>query len=328
LHGELGSPEFCAQYMAARFGRPAPVEAKAPALPHHDPDSLAWLVDQWMSSAAWASTAPETQKNRRNIMARITHKFGAKPYRAITRQHIELTQTDLATNNGKSMAVAFVKTLRVFFAWAVECGLMEVNIARDVKLVSPDNKEGFHAWTDADRKAFEATHALGTSGRVFYEVLRGTGARLGDAVLLGNGAVTDGIVTFQPLKTARKTGTIVSNPMEPALKAALAAGPVGQTTWIAGAKGQKLSKGYAGLWFRQLCDEAGLKHCSAHGVRKGEAGADAESGVTVDELKARYGWTENRTPGIYTAQAERKALSINAAQKRLAKGKPRLTLVA
>jgi hypothetical protein len=158
------------------------------------------------------------------------------------------------------------------------------------------------------------------------EVLRGTGARL--AVLLGDDNVTDGIVTFQPLKTRRKTGTVVSNPMEPALQAALAAGPVGQTTWIAGQKGQKLSKGYAGLWFRKLCDEAGLPQCSAHGVRKGEAVQDAHAGLTVDELKARYGWTENRTPGIYTAQAERKALSINAAQKRLAKRKPRLTLVA
>ena len=339
LPGPFGSPEFTAAVHAAK-GYSTPGTAGdtkvSPAASVHRSDTLGWLIDQFMSSPKWTEDAPQTQKNRRNILNRLSKKNGSQPFRGIDREWVEDIQSLAAygpkdapkAKSTKSMANAVVKLLRVLFGWAADKGHLQVNFARDVKLLGVDNKDGFHAWTDQEHARFQAAHAQGTAGRVFYEVLRGTGARLGDAVLLGAANLQDGIVTFTPQKTARKTGTIVSIPMERELAHALAAGPVGQTTWICGEKGQPIGKDFAGAWFRKLCDEAGLKQCSAHGVRKGEAGADATSGLTVDELKARYGWTENRTPGIYTAQAERKKLAINGAAKRAAARKPKLTLVA
>jgi hypothetical protein len=334
LPGLFGSPEFKAAVRAAK-GYVTP-GAVAPTPIYRNTDTLGWLIDQFMSTPKWAEDAADTKKHRRNILNRLLEKNGAAPFRAIDREWVEDIQSLAAygpkdapkAKPTKSQANAVVKLLRVLFGWACDQGLLQVNFARDVKLLGVDNKKGFHAWTAQDRARYEATHVLGTAGRVFYEVLRGTGARIEDAVLLGNDNLRDGVITFTPQKTARKTGAVVEIEMEPELARALAAGPVGKTTWICGEKGQPIGKAYAGAWFRKLCDEAGLPQCSAHGVRKGEAVADAHTGGTVDELKAKYGWSENRTPGIYTAQAERKALSRNLTAKRAAARKPKLALVA
>jgi hypothetical protein len=334
LPGLFGSPEFKAAVHAAKgYCTPGAV---APPPVHRSQDTLAWLIDQFMSSPKWADDAPETQKNRRNLLRHLSDKNGSAAFRAIDRAWVEDIQSIAAfgpkdapkAKPTKSQANAVIKVLRVLFGWACDKGHMQLNFARDVKLLSVENKDGFYTWTDADRAKYEAAHAQGTAGRVFYEVLRGTGARLEDAVLLGDANVEDGVITFMPQKTARKTGTVVHNPMEPELVRALAAGPVGKTTWICGEKGQPIGKGFAGAWFRKLCDEAGLPQCSAHGIRKGEACIDALGGVTTPELRARYGWTEDRTPGIYTKKAEVRRLAISAAAKRAAARKPKLVLVA
>ena len=42
-------------------------------------------------------------------------------------------------------------------------------------------------------------------------------------------------------------------------------------------------------WFRDLCNAAGLPHCSAHGIRKFEATHAAEAGVTEHQLMGMFG---------------------------------------
>ena len=46
-----------------------------------------------------------------------------------------------------------------------------------------------------------------------------------------------------------------------------------------------------GNWFRECCDEAGLPHCSAHGLRKAAATRMAENGATTHQLMWWFGWT-------------------------------------
>ncbi|WP_455873648.1 hypothetical protein [Rhizobium yanglingense] len=60
---------------------------------------------------------------------------------------------------------------------------------------------------------------------------------------------------------------------------------------------------------RQWCDEAGLFHCSAHGLREAGASIAAENGAIIDQLKAIFGWTTSEQAGLYTRAACRKKLS-------------------
>ncbi len=60
-----------------------------------------------------------------------------------------------------------------------------------------------------------------------------------------------------------------------------------------------------GNWFRDRCNEAGLKHCSAHGLRKAGAKIAAESGATSHQLMALYGWEKLEQAELYTRQANK-----------------------
>jgi hypothetical protein len=73
--------------------------------------------------------------------------------------------------------------------------------------------------------------------------------------------------------------------------------------------GRPFSAAGFGNWFRDRCDEAGLRDCTAHGLRKMGAVRAAENGASEHQLMAMFDW---RTPGqarVYTRMAERKRLA-------------------
>jgi hypothetical protein len=67
-----------------------------------------------------------------------------------------------------------------------------------------------------------------------------------------------------------------------------------------------------GNWFRKRCDEAGLPHCSAHGLRKAGATIAANNRATEHQLMAIYGWESPKQAAHYTRQANRKKLAGDA----------------
>lgn len=69
---------------------------------------------------------------------------------------------------------------------------------------------------------------------------------------------------------------------------------------------------------RDWCDEAGLPHCSTHGLRKAGATMAAENGATDDELMAIFGWTTKQQTTLYTKSANRKKL-VGGAMHKLSK---------
>jgi integrase len=312
IPGPFGTPAFNAALKAAKGGHEVNTRpAGAHVLTHADAGSLAWLVDQFMSSSDWASTAANTQKQRRTILARIVKENGAYAVRDLDSEWVEGVR-DLAADEGRAtaMANAVVKVLRALFAWATPKHL-PVNIARDVSMISRDEGEGWHTWTEEELAQFEARYPLGTRERLAYAVLLWTGQRRGDAVKFGKRSL---LLNGRLAIRQGKTGAPVSIPIMPELKEALAAGPTGDL-WIIGDKGGALTPDTLTCWFREVCDRAGLKQCSAHGLRKAAARRFAERGATVDELKAWFGWTENRTPGIYTRDADNSRLADNAARR-------------
>src|SRR6202042_1542416 len=73
--------------------------------------------------------------------------------------------------------------------------------------------------------------------------------------------------------------------------------------------GRPFAEAGFGNWFRDRCNEAGLGHCTAHGLRKAGATMAAERGATVNQLKAIFGWSTLKQAALYTHAAEQAALA-------------------
>jgi hypothetical protein len=72
--------------------------------------------------------------------------------------------------------------------------------------------------------------------------------------------------------TQAKGGKVLWLPAAPQLTAAIRAMPaIGMTTFLVTEFGKPFSKDGIGNKMREWCDQAGLPHCSAHGLRKAAA---------------------------------------------------------
>lgn len=70
-----------------------------------------------------------------------------------------------------------------------------------------------------------------------------------------------------------------------------------------------------GNWFRDRCDEAGLTHCSAHGLRKAVGRQLAEAGCTAHEIAAITGQVSLSEVQRYTKAADQSRLARAAMDK-------------
>lgn len=304
INGEYGSEQFTAEYRAAIAGTPVIRKSLKP-----QKGSLRWLADQWRDSSDWHMTASSTKRQRDNILSHILDNNGTLPFvqvdeAAIISGRERRMKTPFAANN-------YLKTMRGLFGWAKEKRLIAHNPAANVKLLSRITS-GHEPWTDDDVAKFREHWPLGTRQRVSLEVLFWTGLRRGDAVRLGRQHVgRDGIARLK----AEKTGKALSVPLAGLLLEALKAGPTGDLTFIVGSTGQSYAKESFGTRFRKWCDAAGVSK-SAHGLRKLAAIQVAEGGGSELQLQSLFGWSTNEQSGVYTRNARREQMAVEAMQKR------------
>ena len=299
---DLNSPDFEERYHEALTSDPPKKRVVATQ------GTLKWLVARYRETAEYGSLSEGTRKYRDNIYRAVVEAAGDKPYKNITKKVIARGKEDRAATPGQ--ARNFLDAMRGLFRWAYGADLVKEDPTAGVKNPPRRNVNGFVAWTEDDVAAYEKRWKEGTKERVWLHVLLYTGLRRGDAVRIGKQHVRNGVAT---LKT-EKTNTEVNIPILPDLEHTLAVGPTGDLAFIVGETGTPLTKESFGNMFREACNEAGIKK-SAHGVRKIGATRAAESGLTVNELEALYGWTGGRMASYYTRTADRKRLALAAAEK-------------
>ena len=135
-------------------------------------------------------------------------------------------------------------------------------------------------------------------------------ARRGDAVEFGRQHIgKDGWLHYRPRKTSQSSGKEVDIPVLPALRAIIDATPCGNLTFLVTQYGKPFTANGFGNWFRERCDEAGLPHCTAHGLRKAGATIAADNGATPHQLMAIFGWTTLEQAEVYTREVNRKRLA-------------------
>lgn len=105
---------------------------------------------------------------------------------------------------------------------------------------------------------------------------------------------------FRPKKTRKQAAIEVDIPVPEPLVAAIAAIPKTQMVFLQSRNKHAYSDASLSNMMAAWCHQAGIPHCSAHGLRKAYSVLLAEGGTTPDQLKAMLGWSNTRTAEIYT----------------------------
>lgn len=299
IPGDYGSPQFTAAYHAA-INREEPPEPAKPS-----PKSLAWLIARYRESSAWAGLSVGTRRQRANIMIHVIETAGTESYSRITKKVI--TQGIDRRKNTPAAARHFLQTMRGLFKWAVAADHAEQDPTEGLTVKRP-RTEGFAIWPEEWCTKYEERWPLGTKERVWYELILGTGLRRGDAVRLGRQHVKNGKGMLRAEKNDETAYFLISERLQQALDA----GPVGELTFIVGARGKPLKKESFGNLFGEACRAAGVPG-SAHGIRKAKATMEAERGASGAKLDALFGWrTGSNTSAIYIKNANRAKLAFGS----------------
>ena len=297
LRGPLGSTEFWSDYNDA-IGKPT-VDSK----------TLSWLCGQYYNSGEYQQLNPRTRRVRENILSKFCRDHGDRRYKQLEPSKVRKIRDGMADR--PEAANSLIKALRQLYGFAVEYDLAKDNPAAAVKYLKPKNKDGVHAWTLGEIEKFEEHYPIGTKARLALALLLYTAQRRGDVIKLGRQMVRDGWLTF----TQEKTGQRMEIPIVAHLQEIIDASPTGDLTYIVTQFHKPFSSAGFGNWFRKRCDEAGLSHCSAHGLRKAAAAKMADSGCTTQEIMAITGHTSIKEVERYTRSADQKRRAGQAMQK-------------
>jgi integrase len=276
------------------------------------PHTLAWALERYRASSAWAGLSPATRRQREGIYKDVVEAAGEAPLADLDQDAIFEGRERRAAK--PHSANNFLKAMRGFFGWACGDGrLLTENPTAGVKLLKGQNDDaGYHTWTEDEVRRFEAHWSVGTRQRLAMDLFLYTGLRLGDVARLGRQHVTNGTIVIRTEKT-RKEQPI---PILPPLAESIAATTTGQMTFLVTERGAPFAKESLGNWFRKAARAAGCPG-SAHGLRKAGATRAAEQGATDRELMAFYGWSTAKMATHYTRAANQKHLATQAAQKLL-----------
>jgi integrase len=303
LPGAPGSETFMNVYKATLAGEilPQPVTQRPGA-----EGSFKWLCERYYVSQEWKALDVTTRRRRCSFFDRICAANGDKPYKLLERRHVidirdELTQTPHAANN-------LIKALKGLFKWATDAGHIERNVMFEVrKMKTPAG--GWHTWSIAEVGQFLKHHPMGTRPALALALLMFTGQRRSDVPRLGRQHRTGNFLTFTQKKNEKNKPVRLTIPVLPILDRFIDATPSSGLSYLETAYGKPFSAAGFGMRMREWCDQAGLPHCSAHGLRKAAAALAAMNGATAHQLMSIFGWTTLQQAEVYTKAADQKRLA-------------------
>jgi integrase len=298
---EPGTAEFLSELAAVRETMPLGATIARPAARGTFDD----LCQRYYASPRFIRLADSTKKVRRGIIERFRARHGSKPVALVRVDQLDrilgnMADTPQAANNLR-------KVLKLLFSFAVKLQWRPDNPAQ---LTDGFRKgAGRHTWTDDEIEQYRARHPYGTKARLAMELLLNTAARRCNVARLERRAYRNGRFYIAHVKGGEETGVRAL----PETIAAIEAMPtIGITHFIVTEYGKPFTVPGFGNWFRDRCDEAGLFHCSAHGLRKAMSRRLAEAGATDAQGRAVTGQKKDETFAYYAEKADRLALADDA----------------
>lgn len=296
----LGSPDFDAEYSAFMEVGPKPVERQE-IIPY----SISDLCARFFASTDFGGN-DDTRKRNRAILEKFRAKYGERPAKTCPYDKLDKYVAGLGKRGGAEKARKQIKRL---FWYAKKIGWRADNPMEFVKPVKYA-KKSYHAWTEPEIAQYQAAHPIGTKARLALELYLWTGKRRGDGIRLGPQHVQDGFFFDTDAKTKADTWI----PIAPDLARAIAAtAPHQHLVYLPTAYGRPFSKDGFGTRFK-WCVEAGLPHCSAHGLRHAITRRMAELEINNAGMKAITQHKDDREVALYSASANQKKLAAQSIQ--------------
>jgi integrase len=305
-HPDLPESKALLASLQAEKDSPGPINCAAPG-------SVDDTLAKFYRSSSFLKAGVDRQARVRGIFEGFRARFGADQVSGFEWDIIEeiLQQEAVKRKVGKRelggpvAAYNLHKQLKRFFDHAIKLKLISVNPARLAEGVK-QVKGGFHTWTEEEIAQYRAKHALGTEARLWLEIVLWTWQRRGDAHRFGPQHLKGERFQY----TQAKGGKTLWLPAAPQLLAAIRAMPsIGISTYLVTQFGKPFSKNGIGNKMREWCDEAGLPHCSTHGLRTAAARRAGDLGASNLMLKAAGGWSQDQEVATYTAAADQARLA-------------------
>lgn len=310
LRSMPGTPEFLMEYQEALTqtkpdAAPARVREVKRGTFHH-------LCVLYFASGEFGGLDISTRKWQRRTLEKICLTHGANPVSHMKPRHVRMLRDELLDT--PAAANQRIKALRALFAWANEAEETTNNPTLGVKRIKYASA-GHHSWTDGEIAQYQARHPVGTKARLALDLLRFIAFRREDVVRSGPEHVRNGRVRYRQAKNEHRSPIDVDIPLHADLEASIAATATGTKTFLVTEFGKPFTPNGFGNKFKEWCRQAGLHHCSAHGMRKATATALAELGATPHEIMAITGHQTLEEVENYTRAARTRMMADSAMAK-------------
>ena len=320
----LPSPErsdrFWVAYFAAVGGkpevrRPSGVARRRPAAP----GTLRALCDDYFRSGSFRQLDDATQRDKRGVLESILSErleldkplsFESCPVKSLSRKLIALLRDrKMDTPSAANKRMAYMRRM---FQWAISEDRMTANPVDGVERLQRP-KKGFHTWTLEEAQQYVARHPIGSKAFLAFAIIAVTGMRVSDLAQFGRQHVNkSGTVAKPQHKNRKRDAKVIEFEMPDWLQAIIDRSPTGDLNYMVTERGLPFSiKGMANR-VKDWCIEAGLPHCSTHGVRKLASVIAAENGMTGAQMKALFNWSSVRQADTYIEKANKKKLANQA----------------
>lgn len=303
-----GSKEHKEQYERA-------VQGFAPAKATNvRPKSVEDLVQRFYRSPRFNRGGDQWRATVRAVLEPFREEFGGDMVGDFDFEHIEVIVNRAVAQRvgekgrvrgGTFAAIRLHEQLKRLFAYAVRLKWIAANPVAEADAPAQHVVKGFHSWTEGDIAKFQDRHPVGTMPRLALEIALWTGLRRGDVAALGPQNIVEGRVLLTAAKTNKAVNVIAAPPLLDAIEATA----TGEQTLLITQHGKPFSTAGFGNWFRDRCNEAGLPHCSIHGLRKALTRRGADLGLSQQQLKALGQWSGDSEVAVYAADANQKMMA-------------------
>lgn len=292
------TPEFAREYALILADR-------APITPTGKTFSA--LIASYRQSPGFRKLAPRTRADYDRVLQWAEERLGDKPADRFQTVHVYRAQ---AENPGR-FGNYIVQVLRVLFGHAVKIGLRPDNPAKGVELVKL-NTEARQAWPADMVARFRENAPIGTRARLIFELLLGTGQRIGDALRMRWNDLSDGGVNVRQ----GKTGARLWVPLTRDLQAVLDATPRKGLTILTQHDGKPLRYRSAADDVAAVREQIGAMAWDLHSLRYSAASELARLGCTDEQIAAITGHSSLAMVKKYAGEARQIARAHEVKEKR------------
>ena len=271
------------------------------------------LIQSYMQSDRW----PELSKNTRTSYSRHFRYFEDKmgSIDPATLRTVHVYEMRDALKDTPTDANRKVGALVTLLAHGIRIGWLDKNVATGV-IQLKGKRPPRQPWPDTKIEAFRGE--AGPQARLVFELLLGTGQRIGDVLKMRWSDLIDGGITLRQ----SKTGTALWVPLTDALADTLSITPRLGETIVAQPNGKPVGYNLAWRWIMDVRKHENVQAeaWDIHSLRHAAASEIASlPGMTEEHIRAITGHNSSEMVRLYAGAAAQRARAKEAQEARDAK---------